>query len=83
MSHGERVLDTRVVSSRSCAEQANETIDELALGDSFVLIADHDPIGLQYMLQAERPGVVTWELLEDGPPYWRVRVRKAAVDAFR
>ena len=48
-----------------------------------MLIADHDPIGLQYMLQVERPGVVSWELLEDGPPHWRVRVHKEAVDAAR
>ena len=83
MAREEQVLDTRLATSRSCAELASDTIDELAVGDSFVLIADHDPIGLQYMLQAERPGVVSWELLEDGPPHWRVRVHKEAVDAAR
>ncbi len=76
MADPERVLDTRVATTRSCAERATDTLDEIADGDSFVLIADHDPIGLQYMLQAERPGVAHWELLDDGPPYWRVRIRK-------
>lgn len=82
MAGAEKVLDTRVASTRSCAEQTNDTLDEMAIGESFVLIADHDPVGLQYMLAAERPGVANWELLTDGPPYWRVRVRKgAAADA--
>lgn len=76
MAGAERLLDTRVPTARSCAEQTNDTLDEIEVGDSFVLIADHDPIGLQYMLQAERPGVANWELLDDGPPFWRVRIRK-------
>jgi uncharacterized protein (DUF2249 family) len=83
MAGVERVLDTRVASTRSCAEQTNDTLDEIAVGESFVLIADHDPVGLQYMLQAERPGVAQWELLDDGPPYWRVRVRKGDATVAR
>ena len=80
MAGTERLLDTRVATTRSCAERTNDTLDEIAVGESFVLIADHDPIGLQYMLQAERPGVASWELLDDGPPYWRVRIRKGSAD---
>lgn len=80
MAGTERLLDTRVATTRSCAEQTNDTLDEIGVGESFVLIADHDPIGLQYMLQAERPGVASWELLDDGPPYWRVRIRKGRAD---
>jgi uncharacterized protein (DUF2249 family) len=76
MAGEERVVDTRVEATQSCAEQTNHAIDEIGVGESFVLIADHDPIGLRYMLQAERPGVANWELLDDGPPYWRVRIRK-------
>ena len=81
MAGAERVLDTRVATARSCADQTNDTLDEIAVGESFVLIADHDPIGLQYMLQAERPGVANWELLDDGPPFWRVRIRKGEATA--
>ncbi len=83
MATAERVLDTRVATTRSCAEQTNDTLDEIAVGDSFVLIADHDPVGLQYMLAAERPGVANWELLDDGPPYWRVRIRKGQLKTAR
>jgi uncharacterized protein (DUF2249 family) len=83
MATAERVLDTRIATTRSCAEQTTDTLDEIAVGDSFVLIADHDPIGLQYMLAAERPGVANWELLDDGPPYWRVRIRKGEPTSAR
>ena len=83
MASAERVLDTRVATARSCAEQTNDTLDEIGIGDSFVLIADHDPVGLRYMLQAERPGLANWELLEDGPPFWRVRIRKGAAASAR
>jgi regulator of cell morphogenesis and NO signaling len=54
----------------------NRAFDALAPGASFVLVADHDPISLGYMLDAERPGMVTWQPLEHGPATWRVRVTK-------
>ena len=76
MDRLERVIDTRVPSDRSCAEQTSGVLDCIGVGESFVLVADHDPMGLHYMLQAERPGASSWELLEDGPPRWRVRIRK-------
>jgi uncharacterized protein (DUF2249 family) len=72
----ERVIDTRVPSELSCAQQTTASIDAIGPGESFVLVADHDPVGLYYMLRAERPGATQWELLEDGPPRWRVRISK-------
>lgn len=77
---GEGVVDTRVHSSGSCASLANSAVDDLAAGGSFLLVADHDPRGINYMLRAERPGVTTWEVLEDGPQRWQVRVTKAAAE---
>jgi len=79
----ERVIDTRVPSERSCAEQTTGTIDRIGPGESFVLVADHDPIGLYYLLRTERPGATQWELLEDGPPRWRVRITKETASANR
>jgi uncharacterized protein (DUF2249 family) len=74
----ERVVDTRLPAVDSCVALTNTTVDELAAGESFVLVADHDPIGLCYMLDAERPGTVSWEVLTEGPPAWRVRFTKPA-----
>jgi len=76
---GEIVVDTRAHAAGSCANLATQTVDSIANGASFVLISDHDPRGLHYMLDAERPGQASWQLLEDGPVRWQVRVTKNAV----
>lgn len=72
----EAVVDTRVPAAESCADQANEAVDSLVPGGSFLLVADHDPRAIHYMLQAERPGSTTWDLLEDGPQRWQARIGK-------
>lgn len=51
--------------------------DALAIGESFILINDHDPKPLRYQLVAEYPGELLWEYLEQGPTIWRVRMGKA------
>jgi uncharacterized protein (DUF2249 family) len=71
----ERVIDTRTASD-SCANLTMQAIDAMTVGESFLLISDHDPVGLHYMLDAEHPGVAEWEPLEDGPDRWQVRVSK-------
>lgn len=72
----EQVVDTRAPDADSCMNLTNHAVDALSPGASFVLVADHDPIGLCYMLDAERPGAVTWQPLEEGPATWRVRIKK-------
>lgn len=76
VADGETLVDTRLPSTSSCDMLANEAVDGLADGASFVLVADHDPRGIKYMLQAERPGSTTWEVLEDGPTRWQVRISR-------
>lgn len=49
----------------------------LAVGDSFVIINDHDPRPLHYQLQAEYPGQFSWTYLETGPEVWRVQLGRA------
>jgi len=77
----ERVVDTRLAATESCAQLTNKTIDALAFGESFLLVADHDPVALRYMLDAERPGATSWQPLEDGPARWQVRVRNVGTSA--
>jgi uncharacterized protein (DUF2249 family) len=50
----------------------------LAPGNSFVLINDHDPKPLYYQFDAEHNGEFTWDYLESGPETWRVRIGKQA-----
>jgi len=72
----EQIVDTRAPGADSCVNLTNAAVDALAPGSSFVLVADHDPIGLCHMLDAERPGVVAWQSVENGPTTWRVRFTK-------
>lgn len=73
---GESVVDTRRPAADSCASLANQAVDALGPDESFLLVADHDPRGIHYMLDAERPGATTWEVLEDGPRRWQARIAR-------
>jgi uncharacterized protein (DUF2249 family) len=77
----EPIVDTRAHADVSCVDLTTRTIATLSAGESFVLVADHDPCGLHYMLDAEMPGTTTWQPIEDGPSLWRVRISKTAVPA--
>jgi uncharacterized protein (DUF2249 family) len=51
-----------------------ETYHGLGVGESFVLINDHDPKPLYYQFEAEHNGEFTWAYEEQGPEVWRVRI---------
>jgi uncharacterized protein (DUF2249 family) len=53
-----------------------KTWRELAVGDYFILLNDHDPVPLRYQFDAEFPGSFTWEHLERGPEDFRVKITK-------
>lgn len=48
----------------------------LAVGDHFILLNDHDPVPLYYQFNAEWPGAFTWEHLVKGPDEFRVKIKK-------
>lgn len=73
-SGAERVVDVRHVSPAQRHPLIFQTFEDLAEGESFILVNDHDPRPLYYQFQAERPGQFTWEYLEQGPEVWRVRI---------
>lgn len=51
-----------------------DTFAALEPGESIILVNDHDPKGLYYQFQFEQEGRFTWEVLEEGPDAWRVRI---------
>ncbi len=71
-------IDVRTIVPRERHPLIFQTFDELEVGQAFELINDHDPKPLYYQFQAERPGALAWEYLEEGPDTWRVRVGKVA-----
>lgn len=71
-------LDLRA-HTMSCADASTRAFDQLAVGNGFVLVADHDPAALRYLFAAERAGQFTWEpLVEGAAGIWKVRVRRTA-----
>lgn len=71
-------LDVRTIQPRERHPLIFQMFDALSAGSAFELVNDHDPKPLYYQLQAERPGQLAWEYLEQGPAVWRVRVGKSA-----
>ncbi len=49
---------------------------QLAPGQAFRLVNDHDPVPLYGRLMAAFPGLVAWEYIEQGPEVWQVRIGK-------
>ena len=70
-------LDVRTIPPRERHPQIFDLFDDLAQGEAFELVNDHDPKPLFYQFQAERPGQVDWEYLESGPDVWRVRIGRS------
>jgi uncharacterized protein (DUF2249 family) len=68
------VLDVRQLPPPQRHALIFATYEKLAGGEGFVLVNDHDPKPLYYQFQAERPGEVSWDYLEQGPDVWRVRI---------
>ncbi|MEU4535462.1 DUF2249 domain-containing protein [Streptosporangium sp. NPDC023825] len=54
------------------------TYGALAVGDSFVLVNNHDPRHLRDEFDAEHPGGYGWDYLDKGPRTWRIRITKLA-----
>lgn len=74
-------IDVRTIIPRERHPLIFKTFDQLAPGDAFELINDHDPKPLYYQLQAERPGELAWQYLEKGPEVWRVSIGRAVTAA--
>lgn len=52
--------------------------DALDVGESFVLINDHDPVPLHGQMEAMRPQQLTWEYIVREPGIFHIRIRRVA-----
>lgn len=73
-----RELDLRHVPRPERHPLVFASLDALALGESFVLINDHDPIPLSRQIEERRPGQVTWEYEQREPGMFRIRIKRIA-----
>jgi uncharacterized protein (DUF2249 family)/quercetin dioxygenase-like cupin family protein len=54
------------------------TYAALPVGESFVLVNNHDPKHLHDEFEADHAGSYGWEYVEKGPAVWRIRITKLA-----
>jgi uncharacterized protein (DUF2249 family) len=71
-------LDVRALPHAARHERIFGMVAELAPGETFVLANDHDPKPLRYQLEAQNPGEISWEYLEQGPALWRVQIGRVS-----
>lgn len=76
MTEQNTVLDVREIPPRDRHPLIFQTFDNLASGEFFELVNDHDPKPLFYQFSFEREGTFDWQYLEEGPEVWRVRISK-------
>jgi regulator of cell morphogenesis and NO signaling len=70
----QNTLDVTVLEPRQKHPTIFARFDELAEGESLTIFNDHDPKPLYYELLGERGDIFSWEYLEEGPQWWRVRM---------
>lgn len=74
-------VDARVLPIPQKHPTIFRAFDELAVGETMLLVNDHDPKPLYYTFAAERTGEFEWRYLESGPEVWQVSIRRVAAAA--
>jgi uncharacterized protein (DUF2249 family) len=68
------VLDVRPVTHGQRHPRIFGRYAQLAPGEAFVLVNNHDPKPLRREFAATYPGEFSWDYLESGPEQWRIRI---------
>jgi regulator of cell morphogenesis and NO signaling len=72
----ENILNVTLLEPRQKHPTIFARFDALQEGESLTIHNDHDPKPLYYQLLGERGNTFTWEYLEQGPEWWKVRISK-------
>ncbi|NUM32831.1 MAG: iron-sulfur cluster repair di-iron protein [Bacteroidetes bacterium] len=72
----ENILNVTLLEPREKHPTIFARFDILNEGESLTIHNDHDPKPLYYQMLGERGNVFTWEYLEEGPEWWKVRISK-------
>ena len=68
------ILNATLLEPRIKHQTIFARFDELKSGECFILHNDHDPKPLHYQLMAQRGDIFTWEYLENGPDWWKIKI---------
>lgn len=80
-SLAENILNVTLLEPREKHPAIFQRYDLLNDGESLTIHNDHDPKPLYYQLLGERGDGFTWEYLEQGPEWWKVRISKKRMGA--
>jgi len=72
----ENIINVTLIEPKLKHPTIFKRFDELQGGESIIIHNDHDPKPVYYQLLGERGNVFTWEYLEEGPEWWKVKIRK-------
>lgn len=72
-------LDVRPLPADRKLQTVLAVLGDLEVGDSFVLVDDHDPSSLRTQVEEKHPGEIRWQYLKKGPHVWHVRVVRRRV----
>ena len=68
---------------QECHEQVFRGLDEVGVGESALVIADHDTRPVFYQYQTERGCSLNWQYVQEGPEVWKIRVVKGNGSAIK
>ena len=71
-------LDVRALRTPDRHAAILRTYDALSVGESFVLVTNHDPHHVREDFNTDHPGSHGWEYLDQGPETWRIQISKLA-----
>ncbi len=71
-------LDVRTLRKPDKHPAIFQAYDALAVGESFVLVNNHDPRHLRDEFDTDHPGSYGWDYLARGPGAWQIRLSKLA-----
>lgn len=72
----ENILNVTLLEPRLKHPTIFARFDELNEGESLTIHNDHDPKPLYYQLLGQRGNIFTWDYLENGPEWWKIKIQK-------
>ena len=72
----ENILNVTLLEPRMKHPTIFSRFDELNEGESLIIHNDHDPKPLYYQLLGQRGNIFTWDYLETGPEWWKIKIAK-------
>jgi uncharacterized protein (DUF2249 family) len=74
----DKELDVRRLRTADRHPAIFQTYEALSVGESFVLVTNHDPHHLRQEFDTDHPGSYGWEHLDQGRDTWRIQISKLA-----